>query len=139
MNGNEANFITPPEDFEIVEIDLHSQLTDEERSWPVVELVQNEDFAIEEPLPVLVMTPTFANTNEQEKGFPTLIAAVSNYEVSLGGEGLHLFDRPHPTELNGNGSIALVPWKADGARSRLEQVARWIVDVSKFATQANVA
>jgi len=47
MNGDEANFTTPPEEFEFVEIDLNSQLTDEERSWPVVELIQEEDFAIE--------------------------------------------------------------------------------------------
>jgi hypothetical protein len=139
MNGDEANFTTPPEEFEFVEIDLNSQLTDEERSWPVVELIQEEDFAIEEPLPVLVIAPASGEPNEQERGFPALVAAVSNYEVSLGGEGLHLFDHPHANGLNGNGSITLIPWKADGARDRLEQVARWVVDVGGFATRANVA
>jgi hypothetical protein len=139
MSSDVANFTSLPEDFEIVELDQNTHLTDEERSWPVTELVQEEDFAIEEPLPVLVMTPTLGHTNDQEKGFPTLITAVSNYEVSLGGEGLHLFDLQHTNELNGNGSIALIPWKADGARGRLEQVARWVVEIGKFATKANVA
>ena len=139
MNSDETNYTRLPEEFEIVELDQKTHLTDEERRWPITELVQEEDFAIEEPLPVLVMTLTLGRTNDQEKGFPTLITAVSNYEVSLGGDGLHLLDPQHSNESNGNGSIALIPWKADGARDRLEQVARWVVDVGKFATKANVA
>jgi hypothetical protein len=129
----------PDENFEIIEVDCSVYLTEEQRSWPIGEgLRPEENFALEEPLPVLVLTPTSGKTHEQEKGFPALVAAVSNYEVLLGGEGLHLFDRSHPTGLNGNGSITLVPLKADGARGRLEQVARWVVDVGGFASKANV-
>jgi hypothetical protein len=130
----------PEEDFEIIEIDLAPILTDEQRSWPIGESIYpEEDFAIEEPLPMLVMTLSGNDSNEKDRGFPALVAAVSNYEVSLGGEGLHLFDHPHLNGLNGNGSITLIPWKVDGARDRLEQVARWVVDVGGFATRANVA
>jgi hypothetical protein len=117
MNDDDANFTTPPEDFEIIEVDCEPFLTEEQRSWPVVDLIQEEDFAIEEPLPVLLVTPTSGDPNETEKGFPALIAAVSDYEVSLGGEGLHLFDTPRPNGVERNGSIALSPWKAEGAAS----------------------
>jgi hypothetical protein len=128
------------ENIEIVEIDCSVYLTDEQRSWPIAEgLRPAEDFAIEEPLPMLVMTPARKDPKDRESGLTMLVATVSDYEASLGGEGSRLVNNPCVNGSSWNGSIALVPWKAVGARDRLELVARWAVDVSKFAIKASVA
>jgi len=99
-----------------------------------------EDFAIEEPLPVLVLTLP-GHPPGESNGVPAadparLVAAASEYEVSLGGEGLYPFDPIPPV---GPGAVALVPWKADGARDRLERVGRWAVASAHLAADAQVA
>jgi len=99
-----------------------------------------EDFAIEEPLPVLVLTLP-GHPPGESNGVPAadparLVAAASEYEVSLGGEGLYPFDPIPPV---GPGAVALVPWKADGARGRLERVGRWAVASAHLAADARVA
>src|SRR5262245_7070225 len=101
-NPDEPNFDTPPEDFEIVDVEQTPDLTDEQRQWPVVDFVQAEDFAIEEVLPVLVLTPAAGHESGTANGVPAndrvaaLVEAVSAYEQSLGGEGLHVFDPVPP-------------------------------------------
>jgi hypothetical protein len=139
---DDPNFTTPPEDFEIVDLDPTSDLPEDQQSWPVADLIQKEDFAIEEILPMLVLTPTQRREAGASNGVPAgdqlaaFVEAVSVYEQSLGGEGLHVFDPVPPVGPN---CVALVPWKADGARDRLEQVARWATGMGALATAANVA
>ena len=129
----------PEEDFEIIELETDPFLTEEQKSWPVVESeYSQDDFAIEEPLPVLLVTPADGHVAGDAGQVPALVEATSAYEVSLGGGGLRVFDSPRPAGVDRNGAIALVPWKAEGARDRLERVAAWIMSSGR-ATDARVA
>lgn len=106
----------PEQDFEIVEVDLKPYLTDEQRSWPVgVGQRPEEEFAIEEPLPAL-------NVCASGGRLPALVSIFSDQEAALGGSGLEV---ARQASENGHVRATLLPRSVEGARGRLERVARW--------------
>jgi hypothetical protein len=97
-------------------------LTDEQKSWPVgVGRRPEEEFAIEEPLPALDVRVT-GGAGSAEGRLPALVNVLSEQEVTLGGNGL---DVTRKTTDNGGARATLVPRLVDGARGRLERVAKW--------------
>lgn len=122
MNEEPAEGQRPEQDFEIVEVDLTPCLTDEQKTWPVVECRRPEqEFAIEEPLPALDV-----RLNDSalivEHMLPTLVRGLSNHEAALGGAGL---DVSRQVTESGQIRVTLIPRSVEGARGRLERVARW--------------
>gem|GEM_PF-6787859 len=116
--GNEY----PEEEFEIVEIDLTPFLTEEQKAWPVVRSESaEEEFAIEEPLPALTVLVHNGKTPAEGR-LPTVVEVLSEQETALGGGGLEVTRR---ALQNGSVSATLIPRLLEGARGRLEQVARW--------------
>ena len=116
MKDEAAEGERPEQDFEIVEVDVDQYLTDEQRSWPVVECDRpEEEFAIEEPLPAL-------DVRGPGGRLPALVDVLSEQEASLGGSGL---DLARQTTDNGTVRATLLPRSVEGARGRLERVARW--------------
>jgi hypothetical protein len=112
----------PEEEFEIIEIDVTPFLTEEQKSWPVVRReAAEEEFAIEEPLPVLSVQLSSPGLGSAEL-LPGVVRALSNYEAALGGTGLDVSSQA--TE-NGRTLTTLVPRSVEGARERLERVAQW--------------
>jgi hypothetical protein len=112
----------PEEEFEIIEIDVTPFLTEEQKSWPVVRReAAEEEFAIEEPLPVLSVQLSSPGLGSAEL-LPGVVRALSNYEAALGGTGLEVSSQA--TE-NGRTLTTLVPRSVEGARERLERVAQW--------------
>jgi hypothetical protein len=122
MNGGSAEGRRPEEDFEIVEVDLTRYLTDEQKSWLVgIGRRPEEEFAIEEPLPALTVRVHGSETPAEGR-LPAVVEVLSEQEVALGGSGLEVTGR---TAQNGSAIATLVPRSVDGARGRLERVARW--------------
>ena len=116
--GNEY----PEEEFEIVEIDVTPFLTEEEKSWPVVRCENAaEEFAIEEPLPALTVL-VHGGATPAERRLPAVIEILSDQEAALGGSGLEVSRR---ASQNGSLTATLVPRLLEGARGRLERVAKW--------------
>ena len=112
----------PEEEFEIVEIDCTPYLTEEQKSWPVVRCESaEEEFAIEEPLPALTVRVQGGKATAEGR-LPAVIEVLSEQEVALGGGGLEVTRR---AAQNGIVVATLVPRHADGARRRLERVAKW--------------
>lgn len=108
----------PEQDFEIVEVDVDRYLTDEQRSWPVVECQRPEqEFAIEEPLPALNVRLSGAGAR-----LSALVDVFSDQEAALGGSGL---DVARQATHDGTATATLLPRSVEGARGRLERVARW--------------
>lgn len=116
MNDEPTDNEYAEEDFEIVEVDVDRYLTDEQRSWPVVECEPaEEEFAIEEPLPALDVRASGGR-------LPALVSLFSDQEATLGGSGLEV---ARQASENGHVRATLLPRSVDGARTRLEHVARW--------------
>lgn len=116
MNDEPAEGQRPFEDFEIIEIGVDRYLTAEQRSWPVgVGQRPEEEFAIEEPLPALTVRAPDAH-------LAALLSVLSEQETKLGGSGLEVTHRA----ADASGARAtLVPRQLEGARGRLEVMARW--------------
>lgn len=120
MNDEPAEGQRPEQDFEIVEVDLTPYLTDEQKSWPVgVGERPEQDFAIEEPLPALDVR---VSGGPPERRLPALVTLFSDQEAALGGSGLEV---AREVTENGHARATLLPRSTDGARGRLERVARW--------------
>ncbi len=116
MNDESAEGERPEQDFEIVEVDVDQYLTDEQRSWPVgVGRRPVQEFAIEEPLPALEVRGPGVR-------LPALVDVLSEQETTLGGTGLSLVRQ---TTDNGTVRVTLLPRSVEGARGRLESVAKW--------------
>ena len=116
MTDEQSRNEYPEEEFEIVEVDLTPYLTDEQKSWPLVRCESaEEEFAIEEPLPAL-------DVRGPGGRLPALVDVLSEQETSLGGSGL---DLARQTTDNGTVRATLLPRSVEGARGRLERVARW--------------
>jgi hypothetical protein len=122
MNNESGAGRRPEEDFEIVEVDLTTHLTEQQQSWPVgVGRRPEEEFAIEEPLPALTVR-VHSGAAPAEGRLLAVVAVLSEWEVLLGGGGLEVacqFAR------NSTAVATLVPRMVPGARERLERVARW--------------
>jgi hypothetical protein len=122
MNAEPGEGRRPEEDFEIIEVDMTRYLTDEEKMWPVgVGRRPEQEFAIEEPLPALSVC-VHGGATPAEGRLPVVVAVLSEQEVALGGSGLEVTSRG---SQNGSAVAQLVPRLAEGARGRLERVAKW--------------
>lgn len=116
MSEKYAEAEGPEEDFEIVEVNVSDYLTDEQKSWPVVSCESAaEEFAIEEPLPALDVRAAGGR-------LPALVVLFSDQEAALGGTGLEVSRQV--AERDGV-RATLVPRSVEGARGRLERVAKW--------------
>jgi hypothetical protein len=112
----------PEEEFEIIEIDVTPFLTEEQKTWPVVRCeTAAEEFALEEPLPALTVRVN-GGTTSPEGRLPAVVAVLSEQEVALGGSGLEI---ARQSTDNGAVRATLIPRSVEGARGRLERVARW--------------
>ncbi len=133
--------IFPEEDFEIVEVDCFQYLTEEQKKWPVLQWTQNEEFAIEEPVPSLVLNfdaPPTPNglTSTTPDPIPTLLNCISEYEKGIGGNGLHFTQ-----EASAEGHVRFrgSPLVLEGARNRLHKVAEFVSLISAANAAADVA
>jgi hypothetical protein len=124
MNDDEKNFTTPPEDFEMIEVDVNAFLTEEQRSWPVVSWeMPEQDFASEVLFPRLVLTlelPAVNGRMDTER-LSAVVTSASECEAGFGGSGLDEWGRQ---AANGTATLTLVPRTLLGARERLTRVAR---------------
>jgi hypothetical protein len=122
MNDEPMEGERPEQDFEIVEVDLTPYLTEEQKSWPVgVGRRPEQEFAIEELLPALSVCVRGGATPAEGR-LPAVVEVLSEQEVALGGSGLEVTGRG---SQNGSAVARLVPRSTEGARGRLERVARW--------------
>ena len=122
MSTASAEGRRPEQDFEIVEVDLRPHLTDEQKSWPVgVGRRPEEEFAIEEPLPALAVRVAVTSA-PPERQLPALVNLFSDQETALGGTGLEV---SRQSTENGDVRATLIPRSIEGARGRLERVAKW--------------
>lgn len=116
MSGKSGGGRRPEQDFEIVEVDCTPYLTNEQKSWPVgVGQRPEHEFAIEEPLPALDVRAAGGR-------LPALVVLFSDQEAALGGTGLEVSRQV--AERDGV-RATLVPRSVEGARGRLERVAKW--------------
>jgi hypothetical protein len=130
--------IFPEEDFGIVEVDCSPYLTDEQTKWPVLTWSQNEDFAIEEPLPSLVLNFNTAPVALEDVSdpIPTLLACISDYEKGIGGHGLRFAQE---TASTGHVQFRGSPMEPQGAKDRLRRVAEFVSLISAANAVADVA
>ena len=141
MTNDSGGHIFPEEDFAIVEVDCFEYLSEEQKKWPVVQWIQREEFAIEEPLPALVLNfhATPAATGLSAAGpdpIPALLTCISDYEKGIGGNGLQFAEETAPPgHVRYRGS----PLEPQGAKDRLRKVAEFVSLLSAAQADADVA
>jgi hypothetical protein len=104
--------------------DCTSNLTDEQKSWPVVECEPTDVFLD----PILVVDLTLRSDADQSDlvhGTAELLRVLNAHEEELGGSGLILDARRHPSP-KGKVRLVLYPKTEAGAKKRLQRLAELI-------------